>query len=137
MPHTPSTLRAAAAIQGGESVYILALTVLSGFDTASGQSYRLNSGIALTSIGACMVIALGVVTFGLARAHRWSRTPAMLTQLFLGVIGIYALQGGQFGWGIPPVVMAGAGFAALLAPASIRAFADGTPTRTGPGASAG
>jgi hypothetical protein len=63
------------------------------------------------------------VAAGLARARRWSRTPALLTQLFFGIVGIYLVQGHRLDWGVASIVLAVAGFAALLAPPSLRALA--------------
>jgi len=122
MPQTPPTLRAAAVIQVAESVVVLLATVLVGVDAASGQSYHVNSGIALTVLGVVAVAALAVVAAGLARARRWSRTPALLTQLFAGIVGIYLLQGHRLDWGLALVVLAVLGFAALLSPPSMRAL---------------
>ena len=129
MGHSPATLRAAAAVQAGESAVLLVATVLVGIDTAAGRSYQQSSGIALTLIGVASVAALAAVAFGLARARRWSRTPALLTQLFFGIVGIYLLQGHRLDWGVTSVVLAAAGFAALLAPPSLRAL---TGQRTRP-----
>ena len=120
MPQTPPTLRAAAVVQGAESVLVLVATVLAGVDAATGQSYHVSSGIALTVIGVAAVAALALVAAGLARARRWSRTPALLTQLFAGIVGIYLLQGHRFDWGLALVVLAALGFAALLSPPSLR-----------------
>lgn len=125
MPHSPPTLRAAAAVQAAESALILLATVLAGVDAAAGRSYHVNSGIALTVIGVAAVAALGLVAAGLARARRWSRTPALLTQLFAGIVGIYLLQGHRLDWGLALVVLAVLGFAALLSPPSLRALTDG------------
>src|SRR5215469_11371139 len=122
MPQSPPTLRAAAVVQGAESVLVLVATVLAAVDAAGGQSYHVNSGIALTVIGVAAVAALAAVAAGLARARRWSRTPALLTQLFFGIVGIYLLQGHRLDWGVASVVLAVAGFAALLAPPSLRAL---------------
>jgi hypothetical protein len=122
MPHSPPTLRVAAVVQAAESVLVLVATVLAGVDTAAGQSYHVNSGIALTVIGVAAVAALGLVAAGLARARRWSRTPALLTQLFAGIVGIYLLQGHRLDWGLALVVLAVLGFAMLLSPASLRAL---------------
>jgi hypothetical protein len=123
MGHSPATLRAAAVVQAAEAALVLAATVLAGIDTAAGQSYQTGSGIALTVIGAASAAALAVVAAGLARARRWSRTPALLTQLFVGIVGIYLLQASRLDWGVLSVVLAVAGFAALLAPPSLRALA--------------
>lgn len=122
MPQSPPTLRAAAVIQGAESVLVLVATILAGVDAAAGQSYHVSSGIALTVIGAAAVAALALVAAGLVRARRWSRTPALLTQLFAGIVGIYLLQGHRLDWGLALVVLAVLGFAALLSPPSLRAL---------------
>jgi hypothetical protein len=125
MPDSPLTVRAAAIVQAAEAVVVLAATILAGVDAASGQSYHLSSGIALTVIGALSTAALAWIAWGLAQARTWSRTPALLTQLFVGIVGIYLLQGHRLDWGIASVVLAVFGFAALLAPASFRALASG------------
>jgi hypothetical protein len=69
--------------------------------------------------------ALAWTALGLARARHWSRTPALLTQLFVGIVGIYLLQGHRLDWGLVSVVLAVLGFAALLAPPSLRALTGG------------
>jgi hypothetical protein len=119
------TLRAAAAVQLAEAVLVLAATVLAGIDAAGGRSYHASSGVALTVIGAVCAIALAWVAAGIARGRPWGRTPALLTQLFLGIVGIYLLQAHRLDWGVPSVVLALAGFAALLAPPSLRALSGG------------
>jgi hypothetical protein len=133
MGHSPPTLRAAAVVQAAEAALVLAATVLAGIDTAAGRSYQVGSGIALTLIGAACVAGLALVAAGLARARRWSRTPALLTQLFVGIVGIYLLQGQRFDWGVLSVVLAVAGLAALLAPPSLRALIGQEQTRPQPG----
>ena len=127
MPDSPPTLRVAAVVQAAESALTLAATVLAGVDAAAGQSYHVSSGIALTVIGVAAVAALGFVAAGLARARRWSRTPALLTQLFAGIVGIYLLQGDRVDWGLALVVLAVLGFAMLLSPASMRALTSRPP----------
>lgn len=132
MPHSPLTLRGAAVVQAAEAVFVLAATVLAGVDAATGRSYHVNSGIALTVIGVAGVAALALIALGLARARRWSRTPALLTQLFVGIVGIYLLQGHRLDWGTISVVLAVLGFAALLSPPSMRALNDGEPSGQAP-----
>jgi hypothetical protein len=70
---------------------------------------------------------LALVARGLQRARGWSRTPAVLTQLFTGIVAVYLLQSARPEWGVPAIVLAVAGLAALLAPASLRVL---TPGRT-------
>jgi hypothetical protein len=127
MPHSPPTLRVAAVVQAAEAALILVATVLAGVDAAAGQSYHVSSGIALTVIGVAAVAALGFVAAGLVRARRWSRTPALLTQLFAGIVGIYLLQGHRLDWGLALVVLAVLGFAMLLSPPSMRALTSRPP----------
>jgi hypothetical protein len=115
----------AAVIQAAESAVVLVAVVLAGIDAGNGRSYQASSGVALTLIGAGTVLALGLVAAGLARARRWSRTPALLTQLFTGIVGIYLVQGQRYSWGIPALLLAAAGLVTLLLPASVRALAAG------------
>jgi hypothetical protein len=130
MGQRPTTLRAAAAVQLAEALLVLVATVLAGLDAATGRSYHVSSGIALTVIGAACALALAWVAAGVARGRPWSRTPALLTQLFVGIVGIYLLQGRRLDWGAVSVALAVAGFAALLAPPSLRALA-GAPRQGG------
>jgi hypothetical protein len=122
MPQRPPTVRVAALAQAAEALLVLAATVLAGIDAARGQSYHVNSGIALTVIGAASAATLAWIAVGLARVRRWSRTPALLTQLFVGIVGIYLLQGHRLDWGLVCVVLSATGFVTLFAPASLRAL---------------
>jgi hypothetical protein len=126
-PQAPLTVRLAGAVQAGEAVLLLAATVLAAVDTAAGKSYKAASGIALTVIGVVTVGLLLLVAAGLARARPWARTPALLTQLFTGIVGIYLVQGGRIEWGIPALALAAAGLAALFAPPSLQALTRGRP----------
>jgi hypothetical protein len=117
-----ATLTAAAAVECVEVAGILVAAILAGIATAQGKSYQNASGIAITLIGIGAVVALSFVGYGLAKARRWSRTPALLTQLFTGIIGIYLVQGARYWWGVPALVLSVAGFVLLLVPPSIRAL---------------
>lgn len=132
MQQRPPSLLGAAAVQAADAVIVLVASVLAGVDTIAGRSYQEGSGIALTLIGVGTAVALAWVAVGLSRARRWSRTPAALTQLFVGIVGVYLVQGHRYAWGIPSLVLACAGMALLLVPASLRALA-GPPPGGGPG----
>ncbi len=131
LPQRPSTLTWAAAVQAVEAAGVLLAAVLAGVDTARGRSYHVNSGIALTLIGLAAALALGYVAVGVIRLKRWSRTPALLTQLFCGIVSIYLLQSQRYDWGVPGLLLAAAGFVTLLVPRSIRALAAGPWNRPG------
>jgi peptidoglycan/LPS O-acetylase OafA/YrhL len=118
---------AAAFVELAEAVLILVTALWAGIATATGNSYQTSSGVAITIIGVATAFVLALVARGLRRARRWSRTPAMLTQLFTGIVAVYLLQSARLEWGIPTIVLAVAGLAALLAPASLNVL---TPGRT-------
>jgi hypothetical protein len=135
MRQRPPSLLGAAVVQAADALIVAAGSVLAGVDTIAGRSYQTGSGIALTLIGLATAAALAWVALGLAGARRWSRTPAALTQLFVGIVGIYLVQGHRYAWGIPSLVLACVGFALLLTPASLRALAGRRPG-DGPGTGA-
>ena len=124
----PRSVLYAAIAQAAEAAGVLAASILAGIDAAAGRSYERASGIAITLIGIGTAVALVLVARGVQRGRRWARTPAMLTQLFTGIVAIYLLQAGRYDWGIPAILLAIAGFASLLAPASMEML---TPGRTG------
>lgn len=132
MQQRPPGLLGAAGVQAADALIVLVASVLAGVDTVSGESYQRGSGIALTLIGLATAAALALVAVGLSQGRRWSRTPAALTQLFVGIVGIYLVQGHRYEWGIPSLILAAAGLTFLLMPASLRALA-GKPAAGGPG----
>jgi hypothetical protein len=122
MRDRPFFLFGAAAAQGVEAAGVCVASVLCAVDTATGKSYQLGSGIALTAIGFATVAALACVAVGLAKGRPWSWTPAMLIQLFTLIIGIYLLQGHRYDWGAPTVALPVAAAVLLLLPGSLNAF---------------
>lgn len=112
----------AAAVQAIEAAGVFAAAVLAGIEAAQGKSYQSSSGIALTAIGAGTAVGLVLVARGLTRVRRWSRTPALLTQLFVGIVGIYLVQGHRYWLGGPALAMSFAGLVLLLVPPSLRAL---------------
>jgi hypothetical protein len=114
----PWTLLLAVAAQALEAVGLLVAAVVTTVDTLSGRSYHQNSGIALTILAYLAAVAVAFVAYGLYRVSQWSRTPALLTQLFVGTTGIYLLEGHHVGLGLPVLLVAIAGFFGLCLPAS-------------------
>lgn len=135
----PLALLLAAVVQAIEAAGLLVAAVLTAMDTAAGRSYRNSSGIALTVIAFGAVLAVAFIAYGLYRVRRWSRTPALFTQLFVGTTGVYLLNGHRLGWGVPALLLGIAGFVGLLVPPSWRALAfrpqfQDTPATTQPAA---
>jgi len=112
----------AAAAQAIEAAGVLAAAVLAGIEAAQGKSYQSSSGIALTAIAAGTAVVLALVALGLARVRRWSRTPALLTQIFVGIVGIYLVQGHRYWLGGPALALSVTGLVLLLVPPSLRAL---------------
>jgi hypothetical protein len=121
----PLSVRIAAIVQLAEAVGILAAALMAGVDAISGKAYQHASGIAITVIGIATALALAYVARGLHSGRRWSRTPALLTQLFVGIVAIYLVQAPRLDWGVPAIVLAVAGVGALLAPDSLRVLTPG------------
>ena len=113
-----------------EAAGVLLASVIAGVDTGAGKSYQLGSGIAITVIGVCTALALGMVARGLRAGRRWTRTPALLTQLFTGIVAIYLLEAPRYEWGIPALLLAMAGVAMLFAPASMQILTPGRADRS-------
>lgn len=110
-------------VQAIQAAGVFCASLLAGVDTASGKSYHVNSGIAITIIGVLTAVALGYVAYGLARVRQWSRTPALICQFITGIVSIYVVQSRQYDWGVPGVLLAVAGSILLLVPPSVRALA--------------
>jgi hypothetical protein len=115
-------LRLAAAAQAAEAVGLGVAAVFAAVSTADGQSYQQASGIALTLIAFGTAAALAAFAVGLDRARPWSRTPVVMTQLFVGGAGVYLLIGHRWGWGVPALALAAGCLAGLFTPASVRAL---------------
>jgi hypothetical protein len=115
-------LLVAAAVQAVEAAGMCLAAVLAAVDAASGRSYSRSSGMALTVLAFITAAILAWVASGIARAQPWSRTPALLTQVAGGAVAVYLLQAQRFDWGVPAIMLALAGLAGLLTPASFRAL---------------
>jgi hypothetical protein len=118
----PAALRLAAAAQLIEAVGLGVAAVFGAISTAEGKSHQLAAGVVLTLLALGTAAGLAAIAFGLARARPWSRTPAVLTQVFVVIAGITLLDGHRPEWGVPALVLAGACTAGLLTPASLRAL---------------
>jgi hypothetical protein len=122
-PGRPVPLAVAAGAQAAEAALLGVAVVFSAVATATpGVSYRESSGVAFTVLEFIVAAGLAWIAVGVARLRPWSRTPAVMTQLCTGVVGIWLLQAHRLDWGVPAAVLAIAGLAGLLAPASLKAL---------------
>lgn len=128
----PGLLRLAAGVQAVEAAGLCVAGVLAAVDAAAGRSSQSSSGIALTLLAFVVAAGLAWIAWGIAGVRPWSRTPAVLTQVLTGVIAVYLLQAHRFDWGVPALLLALAGLAGLLTPASFRALTRPVPPRETP-----
>jgi hypothetical protein len=117
---SPNLLWLAAAAQGLEAAALLVVVALNLGDLAGGQTYQKSNAIAIIGIEFVVAVALALIAAGIVRLRPWSRTPAVMTQIFAIIIGIVLIQAHRFGWGFPALVFAAAGLAGLFAPTSLK-----------------
>lgn len=118
----PRALRVAAVLQGVEAVGMLVAAGFAAVATASGKSYELSSGIALTLIAVATAGLFAALAAGLARARPWTRTPVIMFQLAIGFWGVFLLTGHRSEWGVPMLLFAAAIVVAVLTPGALRAL---------------
>jgi len=118
---TPMLLVAAAAL-AAEAAGLCVAAVLNGIDAASGQDWTTGNAVAFIVIELIVAAGVAALAAAVARARPWSRTPAVMTQVFTIFIAVWLLQAHRYGWGLPALVLAVAGLAGIFAPASLRAL---------------
>jgi hypothetical protein len=116
-------LRVAAVAQALEAAGLFAVAVAQVIEAASGQSYRASSAVGLAVMEAITVALIAWIASGITRGRPWSRTPGIMTQLGCGLLAIILLQAHRADVGVPTLVLAIAGLAGLLHPASLKALA--------------
>jgi hypothetical protein len=115
-------LRVAAAAQAAEAAGLCVAIVLNVINAVSGNSWTTSSAIGFILIEAIVAVGVAWIASGLVRVRPWTRTPAVMTQVFAIMIAIWLLEAHRYDWGIPTLLLAVAGLAGLLAPASLRAL---------------
>jgi len=118
----PRALGVAAAAQAAEAAGMCVAAAFAAVSTADGQSYQRASGVALTLIAIGTAAVFAAFAAGLAKAKPWTRTPVVMTQLFVGAAGVYLLNGRRLDWGVPTLLLAACCLVALFTPASLRAL---------------
>jgi len=115
-------LRVTTAAQAAEVAGLCVAIVLNTIDSASGNSWTTSSGIAFIGFEALFAVALAAVTVGIHRVRPWSRTPAMMSQLFIAMIAVWLLEAHRYAWGVPALLLAVAACIGLFTPTSFRAL---------------
>jgi len=118
---TPMLLLAAAAL-AAEAAGLCVAVILNAIDSLSGDAWTTSNATAFIVLEIIVAIGVAWIASGIARVQPWSRTPAVMTQVFTILIATWLLEAHRYGWGVPALLLAIAGFAGLLAPASLRAL---------------
>ena len=118
----PAALRVAAAAQVIEAAGLCVAAAFGAVSTADGKSSQAASGVALTVFAVLVAVGVALIAAAVAKARPWSRTPTVMTQLFVVIGGIVLLDGNRPEWGVPALLLAAACLAGLLTPASLRAL---------------
>lgn len=112
----------AAAAQAAEAAGLCVAVVLNVIDSASGRAWTASNAAAFIVLEVIVAIGVAAIASGIARVRPWSRTPAVLTQLFTALIAIWLLEAHRYAWGVPALLLAVAGLAGLFAPTSLHAL---------------
>jgi hypothetical protein len=121
--HRAPLLRVAVAALAAEAAGLCVAVILNIIDSVSGQTWTAGNAAGFIAVEVIVAIAVAAIAAGVARFRPWSRTPAVLTQVFTIFIAVWLLAAHRFSWGIPALALAAAGLAGLFAPASLRALA--------------
>ena len=119
----PNLLLVGAAAQGLEAAGLFVVIVANLIDLADGHTYQKSGAIAIIVIEVVVAIGVAWIAAGIVRARPWTRTPAVMTQVFTLIIAVWLLEAHRIAWGLPALVIALAGLAGLFAPTSLRALA--------------
>ncbi|MEU3305517.1 hypothetical protein ACWGSK_05360 [Nocardiopsis sp. NPDC055551] len=134
MSSRPITLIIAAALEALIGLVAAVGGLYSLYTAIAGEATDVtSSAIPLTVIGLGVGGLLIFVARGLLRLREWSRTPVVVTQLFLAVVAYYMFTGEQYVIGGVMLGTAVIAAAAVLAPPTTAAlYPDQTPPgRTG------
>ena len=124
MSTRPVTLTTAAAIEALEGTAVTVVGLYVGIEAIAGSPNDLASAVVLALMAIAAGLALVAVGRGLWQARRWTRAPALLTQIFAVIAGISMIQSRRQAVGIVLIVLAVAAAATLMSPASARAIDD-------------
>jgi hypothetical protein len=116
-------LLTATAAQAAEAVGLCVVIAANVIDSVSGNTWTASNAIGLIMVEAVVAVGVAWIATGIARRRPWSRTPAVMTQVFTVMIAVWLLEAHRYAWGVPALLLAIAGLAGLLTPSSLRALA--------------
>jgi hypothetical protein len=129
----PNLLLLGAAAQGLEAAGLFVVIVANLIDLADGRAYQKSGAIAIIVIEVIVAIGVAAIAWGIVRVQPWTRTPAVMTQVFTLIIAVWLLEAHRIAWGLPTLIFAMAGLAGLFAPTSLRKLSRSRGTVLPPG----
>ncbi|MBO0805393.1 MAG: hypothetical protein J2P25_20225 [Nocardiopsaceae bacterium] len=126
----PPMLLVASAALAAEALALLAYTVLTVIATVTNQAYQVSNSVAQIVMQVIMLVGLVLLASGVAKMRPWTRTPSVMVQVLIGFVAIVLLQAHRYDWGAPIGLLAVAGLAGLMTPASLKALARPMPDRS-------
>jgi uncharacterized membrane protein YagU involved in acid resistance len=115
-------LSVAVAAVALEAVGLCVAVAANAIDDANGRTATQSNAIGFMVFEFVIAVGVALIARGVARVQPWSRTPAVIVQVFTAMIAIWLLEAHRYDWGLPALLLALAGLAGLLAPASLRAL---------------
>ncbi|MCD0448171.1 hypothetical protein LO762_03010 [Actinocorallia sp. API 0066] len=114
MSPRPRALAVAAALQSLTGLAALGFGLSIAVETVLGHWQNLATAISVSAFTAGGGLVILYVARGLWTAQQWSRSPAVLTQLFAIPVSVSLIQSDQLWWGYPLVAVAAVALLALL-----------------------
>lgn len=124
MREPPRLLRVAAAIEALEGLALVGYATYFLLETLIGAAGDTTSAVALTAVTALLGLGALVAARGLHRGRRWSRAPAVATQIFALPVAVTFFQSGRPEIGAPLAVAAVAALVALFHPTTTHTLSE-------------
>lgn len=124
MSGRPLTLTVAAVIEAAEGLAALGFGLFAGWETVVGEQVDPPSAIGVTVLALLGAAGMLFVARGLLLRLRWSRSPAVVTQILALPIAWSLIQSGQYAFGVPLAALAVPALVLLLSGAGNDALLD-------------
>lgn len=115
-------LRVATAAQAAEAAGLCVAAAFNVIDSVSGDTWSTSNAMGFIAMEVIFAIGWAWIAVGIARVRPWSRTPAVMSQVFTAMIALWLLEAHRYAWGVPALFLAIAGCVGLFMPSSLRAL---------------
>lgn len=127
MREPPRLINVAAAIEALEGLALVGYAAYFVIETVIGAASNTTSAVALTAVTALLGFGALLVGLGLYRCRRWSRAPAVATQVFALPVAVTFFQSGRADIGAPLAFVAVVALVALFHPATTQTLSEREP----------